>query len=348
MKRITLLFFSLVTLACQSQNKDQNKQLNTVPFLHEKNAQIAEYVISAYEDSNGNLWFGTLSKGIAKYDGTELSYLTKKDGLPSERVLHVLEDKDGFLWFNTGQGISKYDGHSFTNFLVNDADFRSHSVSCSLIDSKGNFWIGTWGGVYLFDGKGFTPFELPTPQVSTPLNPDTKDWITDIVEDTEGNIWFARDGFGAYKYDGLSFKHYLKRDGLHANGVTDIEIDGDTIWFGTRVAEMDHPDPTKRFGKAGINILVDDKITAFPDVPGFNTDDVYSIFNDQVGHIWISTKSNGVYRYQNGTFKNYPVPISITGMCLDSRGQIWMAGAGGLYKVNTSDKLTNVTLKGPW
>ena len=48
---------------------------NSLPFPNLEDlqqaakAQIAEYVIEAFEDSKGHLWFGTMAKGVACYDG---------------------------------------------------------------------------------------------------------------------------------------------------------------------------------------------------------------------------------------------------------------------------------------
>ncbi len=349
MKLTIIILFSILTVSCNSQEKDQGKSTREVPFKEKFDTQIAEYIISAYQDSKGQLWFGTLAKGIAKYDGNELVYFTKKHGLPTNRVTSIIEDKNGIYWLNTGQGLTKYDGTSFTNYVVKENDFLSNMISHVFIDSKGVFWVGTWGGVYIFDGLGFTPFELPYPAVSTVINPDTKHWITDITEDLAGNIWFARDGYGACRYDGESFIHFLKKDGLHANYVTGIEIDDDeNIWFGTRVAEMDNPDPTKREGRGGVNQLLNNKMITFPAIKGFNTDDVYEIYKGNSGNVWISTKLHGVYKYDGHDFKNYPVPISITGMLHDQSGTLWLAGAGGLYKITPDDQVSNVTIKGPW
>ena len=44
--------------------------------------------------------------------------------------------------------------------------------------------------------------------METSINEDTKDWITEIDEDTDGNMWFARDGYGACKFDGDVFAIY--------------------------------------------------------------------------------------------------------------------------------------------
>ncbi len=337
-----------MSTACSSQEKKANTNKTNDLDKIEIASQIGEYVTSAYEDSKGNLWFGTLAKGIAKYDGKKLNYFSTKDGLPSDRVTGVIEDANGIYWFMTGAGISKFDGTDFTNISVKE-DFSSNTISNLFIDSKGTFWVGTWAGVYLFDGKEFHPFPIPYPKVETTINEDTKNWITEIKEDAEGNIWFARDGYGACKYDGQSFTYVLKKDGLHSNNVTEIEFDlKGNIWFGTRVAEKDNPDPKKRFGKGGVNILTNNTVLSFPEIEVFNNADVYEIHLDDSGNIWVSTIQNGVYRYDGNEFKNYDIPISIMSMMNDQKGNLWLSGAGGLYRINKNGDILNITKNGPW
>jgi ligand-binding sensor domain-containing protein len=218
-----------------------------------------------------------------------------------------------------------------------------------LIDSKNVFWVGTWNGVYKFDGKSFHHFSVPYPKVDTKINEDTKDWIMGISEDANGNIWFLRDGYGVCEYDGNSFTHFLKKDGLHSNNVTQIEFDKDgSVWIGTRVAERDDPDPKKQFGKGGINKIIGNEIISFPEIKGFNDGDVYKIYRDKSDNIWIGTVKNGVYKYDRVAFKHYDIPISIMGILEDRKGNFWLGGAGGLYRINQRDEIMNVTTKGPW
>ena len=349
MRLIILLLLSILSTSCNSQVKKVDANLKNDSDGQESDFQIGQYVTSAFEDSKGNLWFGTLEKGIAKYDGNELRYYTKKDGLPSNRVTGVKEDPNGILWFNTGDGLSKFDGQQFVNFRVKEDDFGSNMISNLLIDSKNNFWIGTWNGVYKFDGENFQTFPLPYPKVDTKINEDTKNWISGIKEDPDGNIWFRRDGYGVCKYDGNSFTHILKKNGLHSNCVTEIEFDIDgNIWIGTRVAEKDNPDPEKRFGKGGVNKVIGKKILSFPEIKGFNDDDVHEIYKDRTENIWISTIRNGVYKFDGKGFINYDVPISIMGMMEDQKGDLWLGGAGGLYRINRDGEVVNVTINGPW
>ena len=346
-KYLSLFLLALLSNACISQGGKDDSSIsdNSKKIIH---SQIAQYVVDVFEDSNGNLWFGTLENGVAKYDGNTLWYFTQADGLPSNRVTSMVEDVAGNLWFGTGRGLSKYDGNTFTNLSKKDG-LCSNSVSNIFIDSKGLFWIGTWGGVCQFDGKEFAPVSLHNPTIDTPINEDTKNWITEINEDAKGNIWIARDGYGAYKYDGESFDHILKADGLHSNNVTEIEFDhlGNT-WFGTRVAERDHPNPTKRFGKGGVNRMDDQTIISFPDIEEFNNGDVYSIYRDLSDNIWIGTVKKGVYKYDGKEFIHYDVPTSVMSMVEDKKGIIWLGSAGGLYKINLEGEVINVTTNGPW
>ena len=52
---------------------------------------IDQYVVEVFEDSKGKLWFGTLSKGAACYDGKKLSYLSTKQGLIGNAVVSIVE-----------------------------------------------------------------------------------------------------------------------------------------------------------------------------------------------------------------------------------------------------------------
>ena len=341
-KHLFIIIFFTICTACNSQQKNIK-----VENLIENSVQIGNYVVDVFEDSNGNLWFGTLEKGVAKYDGKKLTYLTIKDGLPSNRIVNIIEDNNGVLWFGTGEGLSKFDNGKFTNFTTEDG-ICNNSISNLLIDSKGNFWIGTWNGVCKFDGEKFIKFPVPTPTIETKINEDTKNWITEIMEDSKGNIWIGKDGYGACKFDGKSFKYFTKKDGLNSNNVQKIIEDknGD-IWFGTRVAEKDNANVNNRTGKGGVAKFNGKNFINYPKIKGFNKNDVYEIYKDDLDNLWISTIKNGLYKYDGKTFKNYAAPKTVMSVLKDKKSKIWLGCAGGLFAIN-SEKIVNVTTTGPW
>jgi len=348
MKILLLTLMTVLSVSCNSQGKKTETEKKENPTEEQNASQIDDYVVETFQDSKGNLWFGTLEKGVAKYDGNKLTYLTTDDGLPSNRVTRVIEDDFSNLWFGTGGGLSKFDGKSFTNYSEKDG-LCSDMVSNLFIDSKGTFWIGTWGGVFKFDGNRFEMFPIPYPKVETKINPDTKDWITSITEDSKGSIWFGRDGYGASKYDGKSFVHFTTKEGLHSNNVQSIVPDNvGNIWIGTRVAEKDNADTKKRFGQGGLNKYDGEKFIHFPVSKGLSENDVYTIYKDHSNNLWFSTISNGVYKLENNEFVNYIVPTSTMSFLKDNKGNIWLGCAGGLYRIDKNGETKNITTNGPW
>lgn len=350
-----LVFVIALVTSCRGQsnsNAENNATASQLPIP--KKTQIADYVVDIFEDSNGNLWFGTLSKGVGKYDGKTFRYLTTEDGLPGDTVVSIIEDNEGNLWFGTRSGLSRYDGESFTNFSLENG-LCNNTISNLLIDSRGDFWVGTWGGVCRFNGEGFAKFDLPIPTIDTPLNKDTLNWITEIMEDSKGNIWFGRDGYGACKYDGKEFVHFLKKDGIYSNNVQGITEDRDgNIWFGSRVSEKDLPDANQRFGPGGVTKYDGTNFNHFPEIEGLNENDVYDIYRDKTGNLWISTINYGAYKYSGEDFTNYSVvdPVDKTSKATmsfleDRNGTMWIGCAGGLFRLDANGAV-NITTDGPW
>jgi ligand-binding sensor domain-containing protein len=85
-------------------------------FTNFTSKEFHGWVISMAEDNKGNLWFST-EKGVAKYDGTQMTSLTDKDGIKNDYIFHLVCDKSGTLWIGTrGLGLYSYNGKILTNF----------------------------------------------------------------------------------------------------------------------------------------------------------------------------------------------------------------------------------------
>ena len=149
MKQIELFLFILQVVflgSCSGQNAPAVPVGS--PDALASDPQIADYVVEIFEDSKGNLWFGTVEQGVARFDGKTLTYLTIDDGLPGNTVADIVEDEAGNLWFGTHSGLSKYNGMFFTNFTEKEG-LCNDRVSNLLLDKTGMLWVGTWDGAEL-------------------------------------------------------------------------------------------------------------------------------------------------------------------------------------------------------
>jgi hypothetical protein len=63
--------------------------------------------VTILEDHERNLWFGTITGGVARYDGSRWTAVTTVEGLSNNIVWDMTEDRVGSLWFATSGGASR-------------------------------------------------------------------------------------------------------------------------------------------------------------------------------------------------------------------------------------------------
>jgi ligand-binding sensor domain-containing protein len=72
---------------------------------------------SIEQDSTGDLWFGTFSNGLWRYDGKELTHYAQIDSFNIVTSKTIYKDKRGKLWFGIGEGsVYGFDGDEFYRF----------------------------------------------------------------------------------------------------------------------------------------------------------------------------------------------------------------------------------------
>lgn len=252
-----------------------------------KEGLIHFHVVTLFEDSKGNIWFGNARGGVYCYDGKSFTLFTTKNGLPDNTANCIAEDEKGNIWFGTENGVCRYDGKTFINFTTKDS-LSDNYINAIIKDKTGRMWIGTNNGINIYDGKSFAKFtdmdNLPFKQVAS------------LFEDKIGNIWIGSSakqagGNGLCRYDGKSVKSFVtpyfvmymcedKKGNLwlaHNKGADNVNF---TLYSYN--------------GKLFNKIIEQNK----PDNPV-----IFGIIEDKSGNIWFGT-AKGVCRYDGKAF-NY-------------------------------------------
>jgi ligand-binding sensor domain-containing protein len=351
--RILLFGFLTIFTTCKGQEKDKSaKNLNTSkpsPTIIKNfksiglypdfdTTLVSQYIRSIFQDSNGNLWFGTIGEGVVRYDKKTLTYFSNIDGFIAQSVFAINEDKSGNLWIGTEQGLYRYDGRTFRNY--NQKQGLNHieiSRKGILVDKLGTIWVGTHSGVYRFDpyadsmgGQSFSLFQqLPSIDVAG------------IMEDKSGNIWFASSKKGVFRYDGLEIVNFSEKEELGANYAGGIAQDNSgNIWFTM---------------KNGICKYDGKSFTEYTKKDGLGGTEFWGIIIEKSGIIWVTARGSTT-RFDPSVHLSNAFTVftpedglncCVQSMFQDISGRMWWGTGQGLYQFD-GYHFYQVKQNGPW
>ncbi len=198
----------------QLPQKDLEKafgqEVTGVSFKDMNNSPYAVYGID--KDKKGNLWLGTVTAGVFRYDGTSFLWIAEQElsTLPDGRVPGVrsmLEDKNGYFWLSNF--ISKYRIIE-TNGLATYEKFEGVATSSGyfeerlgyfnsgLVATNGDIWMTTYGGgAWKYDGEKLINFPV--------LEGETEVLLVSIYQDRQNVLWLGTDNAGVYRFNGKIF-----------------------------------------------------------------------------------------------------------------------------------------------
>lgn len=204
------------------------------------------------------------------------------------------------------------------------------TVNAIVQTSDGYLWLATQEGLVRFDGVRFTVFDKTnTPQLK-------HNWIWNLWEDSEQNLWIGTNGGGLNSYKDGKFTSYTSKHGLSNDFVRSIYADRKgNLWIGT-------------IG-GGLNRLKNGKFTSFTTKEGLSNDFVRAIYEDSEGSLWIGTES-GLNRFKDGIFKTFTTQDGLSNNRIysiyeDRQGVLWVGTYGGGLNRFKDGKFTNFTTK---
>jgi hypothetical protein len=297
-------------------------------------------VVAIFEDSQGNLWFGT-GGGVTRFDGTIWTTYTTADGLADNYVQAVAEDADGNLWFATGQfgGACRFDGVTWTTYTTEDG-LADNRVQAIIKDSHGDLWFGTggYGGVSRYDGVTWTTY--------TTADGLLYNNVTTIIEDSNGNLWFGTGWFdievgpygGVSRFDRVDWTTYTMEDLPDDDVRAIIEDSHGNLWFATWWGGV------SRFDRVGW--------TTFTTEDGLADRSVLAVIEDTDGTLWFGTAGGGVSTYDGADWFTYTTEQglacnSVLAIIEDSQGDLWFGTAGaGVSRYDGAEWTTFTTEDG--
>jgi len=182
-------------------------------------------------ENGGDIWIGTWSEGIYRFDGTNFQAYSIQEGvLPSCNVFDIKVEEnpdpnkdERVVWIGTSDGLIKYDGESWENFPINGKTGKWVNAIAlengGTLFSNGKMYIGTESGEFIiYDGSNWEIFNI-----SDPWNPNTA--VTDIEIDRNGVKWFGTDKQGLGMYDETQLLLYYKSNsGIRGDNVIDLAL----------------------------------------------------------------------------------------------------------------------------
>jgi signal transduction histidine kinase/ligand-binding sensor domain-containing protein len=314
-------------------------------------------ILSLAQTPDGYLWLGT-AFGLYRFDGVRkvLWQPPPDQHLPSNIIQRLVTARDGTLWIGTRNGLASWKNGKLTEY----AELDRSSIFALVEDDQGSIWAGTPGPP---DGK---LCEIRDGGVRCGSEmAGVGRGVFGLHKDRKGNLWVALET-GLWRWRPGPPEFYAVPGLLNGRmeGMADsaddallIAATGAVMRLADGKAEAAYPYPNARQGFRVLRMLRDrdgglwvgpagrgivhihhGQTDVFSELDGLSGDDIYDLFEDREGNIWVAT-INGLDRFHELPVVTYSKKqgsstIPWGGVLTARDGSIWFANLDGLNRLN--------------
>jgi signal transduction histidine kinase/ligand-binding sensor domain-containing protein/DNA-binding response OmpR family regulator len=179
-----------------------------------------------FEDSQHNIWIGSLRSGISILNTSRNSFQNYSAGAPpfyihNQYITGFEEDLAGNIWISGGSGLNYVNLKSKkSKFYTADqsSGLSSSNITDLFTDKQDVLWVTTLNGLHYFDPQD-SLFVAYGESEGLPTS-----YLVDMLEDNSGNLWISSQSGISYaeitRTDSpfsIVFQNFDQRDGLQAS-----------------------------------------------------------------------------------------------------------------------------------
>jgi signal transduction histidine kinase/ligand-binding sensor domain-containing protein len=287
----------------------------------------------SYTDEEGLTWIGFNNNGIALYNPEIKAYHLYGSNINHDPAYAAITFPNGDIWMASSSGLYVFDKTKRRKKL------RNEYCTALAKDNNHHIWVGTKNsGILVLDKNGNKINEWTTRNSTLATNQ-----IFHLQFDTIHKRIFAATPNGLLIYALKNKQSYLFRreeNRIAGNYVLHSFTDSKgNIWASSNTG-VDLYDANLK------NVL---RLESDNDSNQIKKTIISACSEDKTGNIWIATLSNGIYRYNGKTLKQFHSGNGLSsnycyGVACDEKGRIWITTTSGINIIDpSSNKIMQLT-----
>ncbi len=274
-----------------------------------------DQVLSLCEDSEKNLWVGTVH-GLNRISRRVVTMVTPADNWLNRAVATLAPAADGGFWVGTeGAGLYRisFDGQVLSH--QSDDLWLQDYIRCVLEDSQKRIWTGLFGGNLRVRNKA---------NLRGTILPDSAEgYVNALFQDSQKRVWVGTTkGALLFPDAGLQpSQRFFSNEDIRCFA----EAKDGAVWLGAE--------------SGGLFEFKDGAMRAQPASAPVKLNNIHALHFDSQATLWIGTGGNGLAYLKNNllgtlTDRQGLPDTKISDIQSDRRGNLWIGAASSLFRID--------------